>query len=123
MENNEFRSILTPQEHEVVSTKFLVMFRDSLSERINNGTLSEAAMCGSQSTMVDDLIWCFFDKNRDNVGIRHPTSIMSVSDLRDFINDEVLEVISQHRPEILHKSWNGEWIVSEPDDLTSDNQY
>jgi len=113
-------SRLTQSEHEVVSAKFLTLLRDSLNERMRDGQLEETSPCGSQSQIVNRLIWCFFDSRRDEVGIPYPSSLMSVSSLRDFINDEVLPVINEHKEGLLTKNWNGEWnLIDSEDELYS----
>lgn len=108
---------MSQSEHEEVSVNLLVWFRDNQKTKIFNNEMDGSRPCGSQSKKIEDLIWCFFDDNRSSCGIKPPSSLMTVSELVEFISDKVLPVIANHRSDLLEKNWDGEWklIQSEPD--------
>lgn len=111
---------LSQSEHEEIATGFLVRFRDAQRDRVLSGQLDPDEPCGSQAKMIDELLFCFFDDKRGQIGLEAPSPMMSVSELADFVNDEALSLIADHRPDLLTRDWQGNWQLTDSDDADFD---
>jgi hypothetical protein len=106
---------LTQTQHEEVSTGFLVQFRDAQLEKIASGQLDPNEPCGAQSSLVEELLFCFFDENRDKAGIHSPSSMMTTEALAEYINVTVLPRLAEYRPDLLTLDWQGQWQLRDSD--------
>ena len=104
-------SDLSLEQHQEISTRFIILLRETLEERIQVGIFDRDDPCGHYSKMLDDLIWCYFDNDRETCGIPHPSSLMSMQNLIQFIDEKVLASINAHRGDILSIDWQGKWQV------------
>ena len=96
---HEFEN-MSPSDHEEVSARFLVKFRDVYEERIYKGEIKATDIVGEQSSMVEDLLFAYFDFRRKVVPIPIPDKNINCQDLIEFINDEILLFISEEKPEL-----------------------
>lgn len=106
---------LSQSEHEEVSTGFLVRFRDAQKEKIANGHLDPNEPCGAQAKMIDELLFCFFDEQREAAGAKSPSSMITTLELADYVNDEILPLLAQYRPDLLSLDWQGLWQLCDSD--------
>lgn len=103
---------ISQEQHEQISASFLIHLRDKIEERVLNGEIEKDAVCGKYAKIVDELMWCFFDSNRETCGLEHPSSMMKISEILDFIED-TLRTMSQYRSDILNQDWQGKWQITE----------
>tara|TARA_B100001778_G_scaffold334491_1_gene346107 strand:+ start:1285 stop:1662 length:378 start_codon:yes stop_codon:yes gene_type:complete len=92
---------MSASDHEEVSVRFLVKFRDVYEDRIASGEIKATDIVGEQSVMVEDLLFAYFDFRRNTVPIPVPSPEFTCQQLIDFINDDVLLYISDEKPEML----------------------
>lgn len=92
---------MSPSDHEEVSIRFLVKFRDVYEERIEQGEIKADDLIGEKSELVEDLLLAYFDIRRSHIPIPYIDANFSCKDMIDFINDEILHFLSDERPELL----------------------
>ena len=100
------------EKHECLSVSFIVHLRDKIEERLSSGEADKDQSCGRYAKIVDELVWCFFDNGREDCGLRHPSSMMKISEILEFI-EEALQIMSQYRSDLLNLYWQGKWQLAE----------
>lgn len=105
------------EQHQEISTKLILSLRDNLQARIEQGDLDGVAMCGKYAKMFDNLVWCYFDHDREECGISHLSSLTSLNDVILFVDEQILPVIHAHREDILNVNWQGRWELKEESSL------
>jgi len=103
---------ISQEEHENISTRCLVNFTNNRKEDIILSKVDSESRCGNMAKIVDDVIWCYFDSRRDEMKIPRTSSLWTIGELVDFIDNIILSEIEADRPDILSKSWNGKWEFS-----------
>ena len=109
MSNNQN---ISHEQHERLSVSFIVHLRDKIEERVANGEADRDQVCGKYAKIIDELLWCFFDSGREDCGLRHPSSMMKISEMLEFIEDS-LQMMSQYRSDLLNLDWQGKWQLAE----------
>lgn len=92
---------MSPSDHEEVSIRFLVKFRDVYEERMAKGEVSPSEKTEGKVEMLEGLLFSYFDIRRNIVPIPFLDPSASCQELIDFINDEVLLFMSEEHPELL----------------------
>ncbi len=100
-------------EAEKLSIFLLLSLKDKIESSIDQGILERDAYCGIYAVYVENLIWAFFDNEREEVCISRPSSLMKISNLISFIDDVVLESFNKKRSDVIYRDWQNRWTFSE----------
>jgi len=109
---------LSQSQHEAFATRMLVNWLETKRESVLTGQLDGDSLCGKYAGAVDGVVFCYFDSRRNSIKLRKPTSLMTVNDLLDYIEEEVLTCIEKDRPELLSKNWQGHWEFNDEEGLS-----